>query len=136
MTITDFCRATRNYFVKNKIFGTFIIENNTIEVNSLQYGQYFCIFDSIFNDGVHRYQAEALTDETFDGAIWEMAVPQEVLDLIDKINEWEQANASTLNSPYQSESFGGYSYTKESGNGGGLSWQSHFANELNKWRKL
>lgn len=136
MTLSDFCRETRNYFCKKRIYGKFTIENNALEIKELQYGQYFAIFDSVFNDGVHRYECDALTDETFDGTIVAMAVPQEVLSLIDEINEWESANGEVLNSPYQSESFGGYSYSKESGNGSGLSWQSHFASRLNRWRKL
>lgn len=136
MTISDFCRETRNYFVKEKLFGKFRIESNSLNVEQLQYGQYFVIFDSVFNDGVHQYQCDALIDETFDGTIWTMAVPQEVLSLIDEINEWKSKNADALNSPYTSESFGGYSYTKESGANGGLSWKSHFADRLNKWRKL
>jgi hypothetical protein len=50
--------------------------------------------------------------------------------------EWELANADSINSPYQSESFGGYSYSKESGGEGGMNWKTHFANELWKWRKI
>ncbi len=42
--------------------------------------------------------------------------------------------------PYQSESFGGYTYTMKAdnggGNGGATSWQSAFAARMNKWRKL
>lgn len=136
MNISDFCRETRNYFAKKRIFGTFTITDNNLKIDGMQYGQYFAIFDSIFNDGVHQYECDSLNDETFDGAIVFMAVPQEVLALIDEINAWESKNADVLNSPYQSESFGGYSYSKETGNNGGLTWQSHFADRLNRWRKL
>ena len=47
-----------------------------------------------------------------------------------------------VSSPYASESFGGYAYTKASAgqgsadSGGGISWRTPFASELNKWRKL
>jgi glycosyltransferase involved in cell wall biosynthesis len=48
--------------------------------------------------------------------------------------------ADKLNSPYSSESFGGYSYSKASGtdNHGNdvTSWQSKFASRLNHWRKI
>ena len=40
-------------------------------------------------------------------------------------------------SPYTSESFGGYSYTKATdANGAPIGWQKAFASRLNKWRKL
>ena len=70
-----------------------------------------------------------------------MAVPSEVIDLSTEIDKWIEANADTLNSPFQSESFGGYSYSKASGTSGtsgdgSITWQSHFAGKLNKWRKM
>ena len=138
MTLTDFCMEIKNWFETEKRFGEFIISDGTLAISSLQDGQDFRIIGSIFNDGVYQYPATNLHDETFDGAVWEMAVPKDVLDLITQINEWETQNASVLNSPYQSESFGGYSYSKESGgsSGGAITWQSHFANQLNKWRKI
>ena len=106
---------------------------------SLQEGQYFRIVGSIFNDGVYKYGDELeLTDETFDGAIWAMAVPKEVIALSEEINQWILDNSEALNSPYQSESFGGYSYSLKSSstsNNGALTWQSHFAERLNLWRK-
>ena len=140
MTLTDFCRETKNWFEVNKYFGVFEISGNTLEISSLQDGQFFRIIGSIFNDGIYKYPATNLTDEKFDGAIWPMAVPKEVSDLIDEITAWEDQNADAINSPYQSESFGGYSYSKISSaatNSDGLiNWQQHFAKKLNKWRKV
>ena len=81
-----------------------------------------------------------LTDELFVGSVWLMAVPKEVIDLDNEIQAWITKYGETVNSPYQSESFGGYSYSKSSGGspGGssGPTWQSTFANQLNKWRKI
>lgn len=140
MTLTDFCRETKNWFEVDKYFGEFEISNQTIEISSLQNGQFFRIIGSIFNDGVYQYPATDLTNEIFDGAIWPMAVPKEVLDLITEITAWETQNADAINSPYQSESFGGYSYSKISssatGSDGLVNWQQHFAKKLNKWRKI
>ena len=69
-----------------------------------------------------------------------MAIPTEISNLLERINTWVDDNMSVLDSPYQSESFGGYSYSKASGNAsngdGNITWQSHFANELNRWRKI
>jgi hypothetical protein len=103
----------------------------------LQEGQYFRIVGSVFNDGVYKYPATELKDEVFNGGIWEMAIPKELIELSTEIENWNNNNTSVLNSPYQSESFGGYSYTKKSGtNGGDLTWQSQFASQLNQWRKV
>ena len=143
MNLTEFCTETNNWFDrgKEKLYGTFDIVNNEliIEPSFLQVGQYFRIAGSVFNDGVYQYPALDLTDETFEGVIWQMAVPKEVLTLIKDITAYELANADVIASPYNSESFGGYSYSKGMGNAGGGSsadWQAHFARRINKWRKL
>ena len=100
------------------------------------------IVGSVFNDGVHQYPAEDLKDETFDGAIWAMAIPPRVIALLGQMNEWEAKYGDVVNSPYSSESFGGYSYTKGSGSGTSGSGSSGdgifavFADELNRWRKV
>lgn len=72
-------------------------------------------------------------DETFDGAVWAMAIPPALEAIAVEIEEWKAKNADVLASPYQSESFGGYSYTKGSDS---ASWQGVFAKRLNRWRKL
>ena len=137
MDLTNLCAELRNYFETEKRFGTFTISDGSISPsNFLQNGQYFRIVGSVFNDGVHRHPAHDLTDETFDGAVWAMAVPPAVVELLQKIQEFE---ASTANAPtaYTSESFGGYSYTKATDeNGLPVGWRSVFKTELNKWRKL
>ena len=137
MDLTNLCAEIRNYFETEKRFGTFTISDGSISPsNFLQSGQYYRIVGSVFNDGVHRHPAHDLTDETFDGAVWAMAVPPAVVELLSKIDDFEKAEA---NSPtaYTSESFGGYSYTKATDeNGLPAGWKSVFRSELNKWRKL
>ena len=137
MDLTNLCAELRNYFETKKRFGTFTISGGSISPSDfLQDGQHFRIVGSVFNDGVHRHPAHDLTDETFDGAVWAMAVPPAVVELLHKIQEFE---AATANSPttYISESFGGYSYTKATdANGLPVSWKTVFKNELNKLRKL
>lgn len=141
MTLTDLCKEINNWFVKEKKIGKFNIVSGTIIVDSLQDGQYFRIVGSVFNDGVHQYPAANLHDEEFEGGIWEMAVPSEVIDLVSKINEWVDKYSDVLDSPFSSESFGGYSYSKanvsgSSGSSQNASWQSQFKRELNQWRKI
>ena len=137
MDLTNLCAELRNYFETEKRFGTFTISGGSISPsNFLQSGQYYRIVGSVFNDGVHRHPAHDLTDETFDGAVWAMAVPPAVIELLQKIQEFEAAAANTPTA-YTSESFGGYSYTKATdANGLPVGWKSVFKNELNRWRKL
>ena len=146
--LTELCAELRNYFLAHREddvhTGTYTISGGSLgELDFLQSGQYYRIAGSVFNDGVHKYgdRKEELRDETFSGAVWAMAVPPAVVALAGEIDAWNTANAEALNSPYQSESFGGYSYSKASGGSGaggsgGYSWQDHFAGKLNKWRRL
>ena len=118
--------------------GTYTIEDGGITLPFLANGQYFRICGSVFNDGLHQYPAGDLKTETFDGAVWALAVPQDVIDLASEIEAWEKKNGEAASGIYQSESFGGYSYTKatDSLSGGAVTWQSAFRSRLNAWRKL
>jgi len=143
MELTELCQELRNWFERDKFFGEFTIENGTINVpdGSLQDGQFFRVIGSVFNDGVHKYGEGELTDEVFKGAIWSMAVPPAVIDLSERISAWVTKYGESVSSPYSSESFGGYSYVKASGAGqgnatSGPTWQSTFASELNRYRKI
>ena len=117
---------------------TYTIEDGGISRTFLENGQYFRICGSVFNDGLHQYPAGDLKTETFDGAVWALAVPQAVIDLSTEIEAWQTKNGDASVSPYQSESFGGYQYSKatDSVSGGAVTWQSAFRSRLNAWRKL
>lgn len=145
--LNELCLELKNWFDRGqpKLFGSFNISNNQLDkkvTDVLQQNQYFRIIGSVFNDGVYRFDNNLqLTDEEFYGAIWLMAVPKEVLDLSTEIDTWLGKYGDTAESPYSSESFGGYSYSKSqsyaSASGGSKSsWQAVFANRLNKWRKI
>ena len=132
--LTELCKEIRNWFETDKVFNTFTIENHTIDLSDfVQDGQYFRIVGSVFNDGVYQYP-----DETFDGAIWPMAVPSAVVELESEIGEWVGKYGAVVSSPYVSESWMGYSYSKPSGdaNGNSTTWQNAFAKRLNQWRKI
>lgn len=143
--LTELCAELNNYFWRQKRVGKFAIVGGTISVPGLQNDQYFRIIGSVFNDGVHKYPVSGLKDEEFEGAIWSMAVPQTVIDLASDIAAW-QAKYGTVESqsmsPFNSESFGNYSYSKgsifagSSGSGNPNSWQAVFASRLNKWRRI
>ena len=145
--LTELCQELRNWFDRDhdKWIGEITISGGNLtadgeEIELLE-GQHFRIIGSLLNDGVYKYPAE-LNDETFDGAVWSMAIPPSVVELADRISQWLEDNAAQINSPYQSESFGGYSYLLKSGSGSGsgsgagLNWRNHFADDLNRWRKL
>ena len=148
MGLTELCQELRNWFERDKFFGEFTIENGAIIVpdGSLQNGQFFRVIGSVFNDGVHKYGENDLTDEVFKGAIWSMAVPPAVIELSEQISAWSVQYGDTVSSPYQSmsESFGDYSrsWSKagsgqgNANSGSGPTWQSTFASELNRWRKI
>lgn len=121
--------------------GTFTIEDGTLEVEGLLRGQYFWVEGSVLNDGLHLYPATDLEDETFVGTVVFLVIPDSVVDLAAEIGAWCERNADVLDSPLQSESFGGYSYSKASGGSEGnempsAGWQVHYASRLRPYRKL
>ena len=129
----------RNWFpVKGGIHsGTFTIKDGGIALPFLANGQYFRICGSLFNDGLHQYPADDLTDETFNGTIWALAIPKAVIDMAVEIEEWQKKNGEAASGIYQSESFGGYQYSKQTASDGGqLTVWSVFRKRLNQWRKL
>lgn len=151
--LTEICQYLKNWFNRGlpKYVGEFTIRKNVDDTLDIVYGdepltflagQYVRIVGSILNDGVHKYPFSDLHEETFSGSVWSMAVPKAVVDLSAEIEAWQEKNAgvnSPAMSPYQSESFGGYSYTKATNGTGtatGASWQSAFADRLVLWKKL
>lgn len=147
-TLDEVCGYIKNFFVMpNGIHrGKFTISGKSMELDFLQNGQYFRIVGSVFNDGVWKYPASDLSDEQFTGEIWAMAVPPAVIALLADIDEWNSkyGTANSVNmSPFSSESFNNYSYskgTRGSGNGQSgsspLSWKDVYGQKLTRWRKL
>lgn len=137
--LTEICAELHNYFCQDadKHFGEFTVSGGIIApLDFLQDGQYFRVIGSVFNDGVYQYPAAGLTDETFDGAVWPMRVPPAVVKLSEEIKAFVESDSGKP-SPYVSESFGGYSYSKATDkNGVAAGWQTVFASRLNKWRKV
>lgn len=151
--ISEVCHDLRNYFCYDRIFGTFKIENGMLHFSDsdksldLVDNQYFRIVGSLFNDAVWKWNSEGiegLTDEgEFLGSVWKMNPPKDFLALIADIETWQDkfgAVDGSANSPYSSESFGGYSYSKSSGSGSNgstsVTWKNAFASRLNTYRKI
>lgn len=148
--LTEICQYLKNWFNRKpdggyypKWEGTFTITNGVITGIELADGQYYRILGSFNNDGVHAYNDE-LTDETFTGSVWSMGVPPAVVQLAEDITAWQEQYGgvkSEAMSPFQSETFGGYGYSKSGGGtGDGTSlagtWQGAFAARLAPWRKV
>lgn len=136
--IGQICEHLHNFFEDGALKGTFTISDGGISLPSVLDGQYFRVTGSDLNDGVYQYPAEDLRDETFEGAIYPMKVPRALIDLAGEIEAWQTKYGEGAASPYQSESFGGYSYAKGASATGGASggWQDAFRARLNPWRKL
>lgn len=143
LILTEVCEYLNNYFEGKKINGSFTISGGSISIPELKENQYFCIIGSTFNDGVHKYPASDLTDESFEGTILAMAVPATVLAIASEIKDWQAlygGATSSAMSPFNSESFNNYSYSKSgSGNansGSNTTWQDVYGGRLNKYRRL
>ena len=149
--LQEICEHIHNYFISGAERGTFVISGGMISLPFLKDGQRFMISGSDLNDGIYTYHdglvtddddsaAVGLHDETWAGTIFALAVPPSVIALSGEIKNWVDKYAETVNSPYLSESFGGYSYTRaQIGRGESSvpeSWQQKFANRLNRWRKI
>lgn len=141
--LEQICAFIHNYFYGDRYSGTFTITGGILTVDGLLNGQYFRVCGSKLNDGVYQYGIDLLNDETFTGVIWEMRPPKLFLALVDEIEAWQAKYGEAVAGPYQSESFGGYSYTLKSGStasgqadNAASSWQGVFRNRLNEWRKI
>ena len=158
--LTEICGYLKNWFVMEQCYGKFVISDGAITYADgmelpLQNGQYFCVIGSIFNDGVHIFVSSSngalaeqsalalpLKDEEFTGCVKCMAVPQALINVALEIHRWNEKYGgadSPAKSPFNSESFGGYSCSKGSGSNTDASagsWQGAFAASLSRYRKL
>lgn len=151
--LNEICAEIKNYFTfeADKHFGDWEITGGILTPSFDIPTDYIRIVGSHKNDGVHKYTVEngwGLVDEDkFHGAVWVMSVPQDFLSLVSEIEAWQGKNGSADSlamSPFQSESFDGYSYTKASGgrrsDGSGSSgvptWKSTYASRLNIYRRI
>ena len=139
MMLEAILRHLRNWFIVSAHPGHYTVTDGRIELPFLASGQYYRIVGSVFNDGLHCHDAgEHLKEETFYGTVFTLAIPEAVQELAREIEEWQAKHGATAEGPFQSESFGGYSYTRatDSQTGGAVTWQSAFRSRLNAWRKI
>ena len=144
--LTEISADIKKYFTyeKDKHIGDFAIVNGMLVPPFDIPTDYIRIVGSHLNDGVHKLSDADLVDEPlFHGAIWVMSPPAAFLQLAAEISEWQAKNGaldSAAMSPFNSESFGGYSYSKSGGGSAGVStganWKSAFASRLNVYRRI
>ena len=166
--LTEICGYLKNWFNRRpdgsdypKFHGDFVVKDGVIKWDSgenlpLQEGQYYRIIGGVFNNGgVFRFMLDSPLQETvagslpkdeeFNGEVWSMAVPPDVVAIAEEIAEWNEANGkadSAAMSPFNSESFGGYSYSKSGGSGSssggrtGVTWADVFGARLTRYKKL
>ena len=155
--LQQICEKIHNYFIckdRSKTQrGTFEIADGMITLSFVKEGQRFLLVGSDLNDGIYTYHADGikndddteaagLQDETFAGTICALAVPPAVIALSEEIKQWEDSYGESVKGPYQSEEvIGVYSYTKatatgRNGNAEPVTWQTQFASQLDRWRKV
>lgn len=148
ITLEQVCQHLRNWFIDTTYSGTFdvaggvITGSGTTQTPDINEGDYFRIIGSRKNDGVYKAGTDTPLDDRFNGQIWILRPTAAFLAVVKDIDEWRGKNEtpdSANMSPFASESFGGYSYSKGSGGGSGASattWERQFASRLNAWRKI
>ena len=143
--LTEICAYLKNYFIRNEddihTDRYKIVNGQLTNAPFLLDGQYYRVVGSVLNDGVHKKgdRTDILQDEEFDGAVWSMCVPLDIVALASDIVARQATKGEVLSTPYQSESFGGYNYSKKTSansSGGSYSWRDQFASRLNPYRRL
>lgn len=131
-----------NWFERETVIGEWTIEGGRIDLPHVQEGQFYRIKGSVFNDGLHRHPDGYLRDETFRGGISALVIPRSLLELVDEIAEWQAKYGEAEQSPYVSESFENYSYSKGTVAGASSNsdltsgWQREFKGRLIPYRKI
>lgn len=139
--LTEICAYLKNYFDYERHIGQIKITGGVITCNGerIETGQHFALFRDRFVLGVYK-NTDPLEDKTFDGAVWLMDVPPGIIKADAWAEEWNTANGTAAaNGPFQSESFGGYSYTRAAGNGSigsSVFDQSQFKAMLAPYKKI
>lgn len=136
-------KECRNFFETGYLKAAFTISGGAISPASMMpEGSYIAIEDSMYHNGVFRVGTsgalegvpEGVFDETFTGRVYFLRPPAGFLALCGEIAQFAE---KTPVGAFQSESMGAYSYTRASGrNGGVMTWQEHFAPQLNEYRRM
>lgn len=138
--------SIHNWFVRDTLsVGECAISDGALPASvPIPDGVWYRIQGSYLNDGMHLKgdEDEGLVDETFSGTITTHVIPKPLLAVVQEISEYQTKYGASADGPYQSESFGGYSYSLKGNsaasgtNAPNTGWRAVFAGRLNQWRKL
>lgn len=150
--LTEICGYLNNFFVETQYVGAIDIIDGDLFCNGkkipMEAGQYF----TLVNDkakaivGVFLFGTDTPNNRSIaDGAVWIMDIPPLVLEIATDVAAWMEKNGtaeSAALSPYNSEAFATYSYSKSSGadsSGSSASvpiWWKSYGGRLSRWRRL
>lgn len=136
--LNEVCALIHNWFDSGDSFsGEFDIRNGDIVdlPKGLKAGAYVRIEGSSMNDGAYCIGGGELADESFEGRLTVMKLPADFRNLVSEIADWKKANAKALTGVFQSESFGGYSYTIDA-SGSRTTIAGAFGTRLGRYRKI
>ena len=141
VSVAAVMRHCRNFFEVGYLDGTFRITGNALP--DAKDAHFVYISGSLYHDGVWEIcngyltgkSIEGLEDEEFDGRVWLLAPPIDFIETCKTIAEYEEKNPVGA---MQSESFGEYSYTRQSlsGTNGLTGWQAAFGGQLAPYRRM
>jgi len=141
-TIESVLSYLRNHFAAATVRGAFVVDGGEFvtypdDGAQPEAEQFYWVYGSVFNDGLHRCGDDDLTDETWTGTVELLNIPTPLLAIADDVAEYEAATAEAAQAPYKSESFDGYSYQLRTDASGAIaSWQEVFRHKLARWRKI
>lgn len=138
VTVPEVMRELNNYFESGipAAANYHISADGTITPSDGLTGAYIAISGSNLHDGVFPMSGNAvdfgedIAEETFEGVVYDLHPPKAFIDLCAQIAAFDE---KTPVSAYTSESFGGYSYTR---NAAADTWQKAFKSRLNVYRRM
>lgn len=138
VSVAAVMRQINNYFEVGHMDGTFAISGNAIV--PVPPFPWCYIKGSILHDGVWNIcngrlqdMEGSMPDEEFEGRVWLLKPPADFLALCEEISIYDDKNPIGA---YMSESFGGYSYTRQQSGGSSTAWQDVFAGRLDSYRRM
>ena len=138
VSVAAVMRHIRNYFDRGYRYGDFTIIGGAL--TPAPDSAYVYIAGSVLHDGVWALSGDmlqgvpdGLRDESFSGRVYELHPPDDFLRLCGEISEYDDKNPVGA---LQSESFGDYSYTRASVQGGAQGWQAAFRPQLDAYRRM
>lgn len=132
VSVAAVMRQVRNFFDRGYMDGRFTIAGSVL--SPAPAAPWIAISGSLYNDGVYPLSGGFLagvTDEVFTGRVWLLYPPKDFLDLCNEMSAYDDKHPPGA---YQSESFGGYSYTRSAGDGG--AWQQAYKDRLTPYRHM